>query len=66
MKKLIIIILLLIVLGLWFAPNFTKEVVKDAGDKGGEIAKTTGAAVLDKAKENEKVQELLNSTDLLS
>ncbi len=39
MKTLIIIVLILLVLGLYFAPDFTKKIMKTTTDKAWDISK---------------------------
>ena len=53
MKKLIIILLIILALGLWFYPEITKEFVTD---KGGDLADTTGAFISNSSA-REKVQD---------
>jgi len=40
MRKLIIILLIVIIIGLWFIPDITKKVIKKTGQVGVNVTKT--------------------------
>ncbi len=63
MKWIIILILLLIVLGLWYKTEQTKDTLSTVGSATYKFSKETGGIIVDKAREELKDNNItINST----